>query len=227
MQVYHGSYTEIFEVDLSQGRENRDFGRGFYVTNIRSQAEFWAKRQGKRYGNKGVVTEFQFFENAFEHWNFKTLQFADYSEKWLDFVVLNRNLANPQPAHDYDIVEGPVADDAIAEQIGDYLDGAISKSDFLKELTYHKKTHQICFCTLKSLQVIKRVKKNEVAYKLKEITKPIIRCLVSERGLDKADAVDKLYNSKTFTQLADKTTQLYEKNWSEIYKLLLDELAIK
>jgi len=39
MIVYHGSYTEIVEIDLSQATPNKDFGRGFYVTKIREQAE--------------------------------------------------------------------------------------------------------------------------------------------------------------------------------------------
>ena len=42
MKVYHGSYTEISEIDLLKCKEGKDFGRGFYVTNILLQAEFWA-----------------------------------------------------------------------------------------------------------------------------------------------------------------------------------------
>jgi len=48
-------------------------------------------------------------------------QFETYNDEWLDFVVLNRNDKNPIPAHDYDIVEGPVADDKIQNRIVDYL----------------------------------------------------------------------------------------------------------
>jgi hypothetical protein len=39
MQVYHGSYTEITEINLSKGQVNKDFGRGFYVTKFRDHAE--------------------------------------------------------------------------------------------------------------------------------------------------------------------------------------------
>jgi hypothetical protein len=42
MIVYHRSYVEINEVDLSKCEDHRDFGRGFYVTKFRSQAEEWA-----------------------------------------------------------------------------------------------------------------------------------------------------------------------------------------
>lgn len=44
MKVYHGSYIPIDHIDLSKCEKRRDFGRGFYVTNILEQAEFWAKR---------------------------------------------------------------------------------------------------------------------------------------------------------------------------------------
>jgi hypothetical protein len=44
MKVYHGSYTEINEIDFEKCKWGKDFGRGFYVTNLHSQAEIWAKR---------------------------------------------------------------------------------------------------------------------------------------------------------------------------------------
>ncbi len=39
MIVYHGSYTEITKIDLSKCEPNKDFGKGFYVTKIKEQAE--------------------------------------------------------------------------------------------------------------------------------------------------------------------------------------------
>lgn len=45
MKVYHGSYTEIETIDLTKGELQRDFGRGFYVTKLREQAEYWGTRE--------------------------------------------------------------------------------------------------------------------------------------------------------------------------------------
>ena len=115
MQVYHGSYTEISEIDLSKSQTNKDFGKGFYVTKFREHAESWARNMANRYHKKPVVTEFTFYERAFEEDRYKVLQFADYDEEWLDFVVLNRNPGYTTQRHDYDIVEGPIADDKIDE----------------------------------------------------------------------------------------------------------------
>jgi hypothetical protein len=93
MKVYHGSYTEIDVIDLAKCEAGRDFGRGFYVTGIRSQAEYRATRKGKSNGTDGFVTEFDYNENICRIMKMKLLHFSGYNEKWFDFVVLNR--ANP------------------------------------------------------------------------------------------------------------------------------------
>jgi hypothetical protein len=85
---------------------------------LAKQAEAWATRKGKINRTKGVVTEFEFSENICRAMKLKVLHFVDYTEEWLDFVVLNRkNDDEQQQAHDYDIVEGPVENDRIATQI--------------------------------------------------------------------------------------------------------------
>jgi hypothetical protein len=225
MRVFHGSYMAIYEIDLTIGRNKLDFGKGFYVTGIRSQAEFWAARTGRYHKTDGVVSEFEFYENAFEHYDLKVLRFSGYTEQWLDFVVLNRDPKSPIPAHDYDIVEGPVANDDVSDRIDDYLAGMVSKANFLKELTMHKPTHQICFCTVRSLQMIEPVDK-KYFINVKHISRPIIEMLITEQKFNKYDAADTLYNSITFSKLSDKTTELYKKQWTEIYDMLKIELNL-
>lgn len=44
MIVYHGSYCKIERPLLSFSREKLDFGKGFYLTPIREQAERWCRR---------------------------------------------------------------------------------------------------------------------------------------------------------------------------------------
>ncbi|MDR1116505.1 MAG: DUF3990 domain-containing protein [Tannerella sp.] len=48
-------------MDLTKGRNNLDFGKDFYVTGIRLQAEFWAARTGRFHKTEGVVSEFEFY----------------------------------------------------------------------------------------------------------------------------------------------------------------------
>ena len=44
MIVYHGSYCRVERPELTFSREKLDFGKGFYITPIREQAERWSKR---------------------------------------------------------------------------------------------------------------------------------------------------------------------------------------
>ena len=227
MRVYHGSYTQIQEIDLSKCEIGKDFGQGFYVTKIKEQAQFWAERKGLDNGTEGFVTEFEFNENAFKHFKLKTLQFTGYDESWLDFVTTNRNTALPQPTHDYDIVEGPVADDKIATRIKKYLKGGISKQQFLEELKFVKETHQICFCTGRSLQMLDYVEKTtEIEYEISEISEPLIGQFVLDFNIEEEKAADHFFSSNTFAKLADEATELYKKTWQEIYELLKQELKI-
>jgi len=219
MQVYHGSYTEIFDIDLSKSHSNKDFGKGFYVTKIRKHAESWAVNIARRYDKKPFVTEFTFYERAFEESRYNTLRFDDYNEAWLDFVVLNRDPAFITNRHDYDLIEGPIADDKVQNRINDFLDGIITKSDFLKELKYHEKTHQICFCTINSLQLLKKTDTKYSSYVVR-ISEQVIEKLMIDLDIDEKQAADIFYTSKTFTQLADESTKLYNKSWQEIYEML-------
>jgi hypothetical protein len=224
MRVYHGSNTEIVNIDLSKCEPYRDFGKGFYVTNIREQAEFWAERKGDNNNTTGSVSEFEFAETAFEHWKFNVLRFNDYTEEWLDFVVMNRNRNLPVPTHDYDIIEGPVADDKITQRIRFYLEDVISKETFLEELKFFKHTHQICFCTHRSLQALERIQKKKF---VGNIDDAITQSLVLDYNFPESQAIDTYFESKTYKQLIDESTGLYKKKWTEVYQLLLQELKLK
>ncbi|MDR0606500.1 MAG: DUF3990 domain-containing protein [Bacteroidales bacterium] len=223
MKVYHGSYTTINEIDIAKCQPGRDFGRGFYVTKIRSQAEYWAKRIGGKNNTTGIVTEFNFIEYAYDYDKFKTLRFDNYSEEWLDFVVLNRLNTSLEQAHDYDIVEGPVADDKITRRIFAYLNGTISKTNFLEELKFSRYTHQIALCTVESLQMIEyAVNKSELI--IDDIDEAIIGTLVIDYGITEQQALDIYFESETYKTLIDSSSNLYKKPWTDIYQFLLREL---
>lgn len=64
--------------------------------------------------------------------------------------------------HEYDIVEGPMADDTIYNYVEDYLDGKISKDDFLQLAKFKHPTHQISFHTIKALSCLEFLNAEEV-----------------------------------------------------------------
>ncbi|GHT41027.1 hypothetical protein AGMMS49965_10190 [Bacteroidia bacterium] len=227
MKVYHGSDTLVSVIDLQKCKPNRDFGRGFYVTKLRSQADDMAIRV-TRYSKKSpVVSEYEFDEYAFEDSELQVLRFDIYDEKWLDFVVLNRTADKRTQPHDYDIVEGPVADDKITRNITKYLRGNISKENFLDMLKHSKPNHQICFCTQVSLQMLDYIDKPQldINFAIGGIAEPLVEQLMLDLNIDEVKATEAFYASKTFTQLADISTELYKKDWQDIYKMLQKELG--
>ncbi|MDR2811450.1 MAG: DUF3990 domain-containing protein [Tannerellaceae bacterium] len=223
MKVYHGSYLHIHSIDLSASKPNRDFGRGFYVTKLYTQAQAWANRKGEDHQTGGVVTEFEFDEYIWDDDELRTLRFHTYSKEWLDFVVSNRQNKSRKTLHEYDIVEGPVADDAISVRVNDFLRGNISQELFLEELKFKLPTHQICFCSVASLQALEYIN-NRPTWNIEHIGKEIIMSLITEYQMKELDATDIFYTSNTFSLLNDFTTNLYQKTWQDIYEMLKQEI---
>jgi hypothetical protein len=222
MRVYHGSYTAVVEIDLSCCEPRKDFGAGFYVTRFKEQAESWALRKGNRKHTNGIITEFEFDETAYDDKNFKVLRFDDYSEEWFDFVIKNRR--SLKITHDYDIVEGPVADDNIQREMDMFLRGEISRSDFFSQLVYPKQNHQICFCTLNSLQMLDYVDYKMISG-IEIIGEKVVEMLIRDNGLTDTQAADVFYTSDVFTQLSDPETMFFRKPWQEIYEMIKRKMA--
>lgn len=127
-----------------------------------------------------------------------------------------------QQAHDYDIVEGPVADDRVATEVDRYMAGKISREQFLKDLTYTP-SHQICFCTIQSLQALVQAK-GKIDVDIYDIGDHIVQSLMIDCNLSELEATDRYYSSKTYGRLADESTNYYQKAWQEIYEELKKEL---
>lgn len=72
------------------------------------------------------------------------------TEEWLDFVVDCRR----GKSHQYDIVEGPMADDTIYNYIQNLLDGRISRAAFWELAKFKYPTHQISFHTISALDTL-------------------------------------------------------------------------
>ena len=225
MKLYHGSYTKIEEIDLTKAKPFKDFGKGFYATKLYKQAEVWATRFKNERATEGYIIEFDFNEYAYEDQDISVLKFEYYSEEWFDFVIQNRqNIIN---IHNYDIIEGPVADDRIQTRIDEYLSGAISRQDFFNDLKWHKETHQICFCTVASLVFLQKTSDRKIIFSLLHISEPVIENLIIDFSFDEETATEQFFTSQTFVKLTDISTKLYLKDWKEIYKMLLTELDLK
>ncbi|MBQ2333000.1 MAG: DUF3990 domain-containing protein, partial [Prevotella sp.] len=112
MILYHGSNVAIDKIDLNLCKPYKDFGRGFYLTDIQSQAEDMAIRRVKLadWGSP-IVTTYEFDERILNDKSINVLVFPSVSVKWAEFVLNNRDVNHKGFTHDYDVVVGPVAND--------------------------------------------------------------------------------------------------------------------
>ena len=138
--VYHGSALEVSKPLVALGRPNLDFGQGFYVTDLREQAERWATRIATRRMAKPVLSFYEFdLETAKQY---RYLKFDFYDKAWLDFIVANRK--GKMEWKDYDVIEGGVANDNVIDTVEDYLRGRMSAEAALVELSKHRPNNQFC-----------------------------------------------------------------------------------
>lgn len=155
MKLYHGSNTIIEQIDLSRCKPYKDFGQGFYLTEIKEQAEQMARRTSAIYGGEPVVTEFEFDETALNVLSVKT--FEEPSEEWALFVMANRSRNHLQPTHGFDIVIGPVADDTIATLFRNFDDGIIDLPMLVNGLKYKKVSSQYLFHSVEAIKYLCRI----------------------------------------------------------------------
>ncbi len=140
--LYHGSMQVVEFPEIRIGKFNKDFYYGFYCTRFEEQALRWATR----FTGEGMMNTYTYTPNS----ALKTLYFADMTEEWLDFIVDCR-LGKP---HNYDIVEGPMANDTIFNYVQNFVDGEITRAAFWELARFKKPTHQIGFHTVQALATL-------------------------------------------------------------------------
>lgn len=106
MRLYHASDRVIENPDVYHSREHLDFGKGFYLTSIRIQAEKYAQRFLLR-EKRAFVNEYLLDEKLS---GYVVKVFKNYDEEWLDYVGKCRKGLNEMT---YDIVEGGIANDKV------------------------------------------------------------------------------------------------------------------
>lgn len=142
MTLYHGSDVIVTSPLTGVGRQELDFGPGFYVTKLFEQAERWSRRICViRAADSPFVSEYLFDEMALPK-DIQWLRLEQYDRKWLDFVVASRR--GERPWKNYDIIEGGVANDNVIDTVEDYFSGRITAEQAIGELRFAKPTHQLC-----------------------------------------------------------------------------------
>ena len=156
--LYHGSNVSIEQIDLSLSRKGKDFGCGFYLNANRQQAMDMAIRTTQRMrSGTPTVTAYLFDESILNQSGLNIKIFDDYSVEWAEFVLMNRKNTSDTPAHPYDIVIGPIANDTVGVQIRRFIMGYISMERLIEELKYRgNHSGQYFFGTPKAINLLHR-----------------------------------------------------------------------
>jgi hypothetical protein len=229
MKLFHGTNVEFGCIDLAKCPPDRDFGQAFYTTSIKAHAERRAQESVHRF--KGIATvmefDFDFDEIMVTNPTLKIKRFENVNEEWARFILYNRLRKEGDLTHEYDIVEGPVANDKMFRQFQLFLSNRIKLTEFIKKLTFSKEeTHQIAFCTERAIDLL--LDYNEPPrYKIETLVSELSVALMQDQNLSTIEAMNIVYNSDIFTQLSDYSNLLYRKSWQEIYDALKKELSTK
>lgn len=142
--LFHGSNIAVPTPLVKIGREKVDFGQGFYLTKLRNQAGSWAEVIAERKGRNTdpILSSYSFDYDSVKSAGYKIKVFETYNLEWLNYVVDCRKGGEMQ--HQYDMVEGGIANDNVIDTVEDYENGIITADQALGQLKYKKVNHQIC-----------------------------------------------------------------------------------
>nr|WP_027871364.1 DUF3990 domain-containing protein [[Eubacterium] cellulosolvens] len=147
MIVYHGSTEIVRKPDINHSYRPLDFGKGFYVTTVKEQAEKWARRKADLYGrDHGIVNSYTMSEKE------QTLTLKTFSEdlvEWIDFVCSCRD--EGEEYLKYDVIFGKVANDKVFRVVDMYHQGIWDKDRALKEMKIYETYDQIAFISQKAI----------------------------------------------------------------------------
>ena len=127
--LFHGTVARIDHVDVTKGRGNKDFGKGFYMAVSRRQAvgmmykKYREAVRRSRNKKDSAFTQRLYqitIDTVYMH-KLKVKTFETADEDWIDFVLLCREKGGVP--HDYDVVIGPKADDDTMLCLKVYWDG--------------------------------------------------------------------------------------------------------
>ena len=160
LKLYHGSNVVIDKIDLCRSRKGKDFGCGFYLNPNKELAMEMAVRTSKRMQEGEPIVNAYLFDESLLFARCAPLAvkiFEDYSVEWAEFILKNRKNMASQPAHSYDIVVGPIADDTVGLQMRRLMQGYIDIERMVEELRFHKPAIQYFFGTEKAINYLQKI----------------------------------------------------------------------
>lgn len=159
IRLYHGSTVAVRKPSLRPGRTNADFGKGFYTTSNYEQAVRWAHiKRERENAERAVVSVYEFDESLLDKADWNIRRFTGADEPWLLFVA---DCRKSRP-HDYDIVQGPVANDKVFTTVNLFESGVLSAEAAILQLKAYKTYDQLSFHTTQSISTLQFIESMEV-----------------------------------------------------------------
>ena len=159
MKLYHGSTVAVRKPSLRPGRQNADFGKGFYTTSNLEQAVRWAHIKKEREdADRAVVSVYEFDETLLDNPDLNIRRFTGVDEAWLLFVTDCRKSRK----HDFDLVQGPVANDKVFTTVNLFESGVLSAEAAILQLKAYKTYDQLSFHTARVIGALRFVEASEV-----------------------------------------------------------------
>lgn len=149
MIVYHGSSEVVRQPDTLHSYRALDFGKGFYVTTVREQAERWARRKADLFGGTPIVSRYRMRDDLSQ---FRVKRFPDDLMEWIEFVC---DCRDGKPTYQqYDIIIGKVANDKVFRVVDMYHSGIWDKERALQEIRAYPNYDQIAFITQSAIDAL-------------------------------------------------------------------------
>lgn len=161
MRLYHGSNVEVRNPNLRYGRNTTDFGKGFYTTTQKEQAEKWTEiKLDRAKTGKKIVSVYEVDDALIANPELRIREFHGVDADWLNFVV---NCRKGQ-VHDFDLVFGPVANDKVFTTVNLFESGVLSVEAAILQLKAYKTYDQLSFHTERVISALRFVESYEVGY---------------------------------------------------------------
>lgn len=176
--LFHGTTYDITEIDITQGKGYKDFGKGFYATAVKSHAESIAKRNKYRLEAReasirqrnpkftkkmyqAYCYNLEFDDDCLKgsgELKIKVFQTAD--KEWMRFILKNRDCDVSN--HEYDLVIGPTADENTVTIINSYKEELVATNyadevleELIKELRPENLPKQYFFGTTAATKTLR------------------------------------------------------------------------
>lgn len=154
MKIFHSSYEIIEKPELRVGRQNADFGPGFYLSQEQEFTLRWSKC------TEGKVSYVNIYDLDTTGLNIKHLQ---RDMEWFDYISQNRS-GRGDCFCDFDVIIGPIANDTLYDVFGIPTSGMLSKDLSLALLQLGGEYHQVVLKSEKALSQLTWLGADEVDF---------------------------------------------------------------